>query len=839
MWNNYSRTVESTAIPSTRKSKLFYRLAGHKLLFLFLIQILFVGASYAQNISEKVADLEATEGFFTYYFDQNEDKLWLKVTELNNEFLYANYLAAGVGSNDIGLDRSQQGGERVVYFEKRGPKLFLIQPNLRYIAQSDNELEKKSVREAFASSILYGFPIEAEENGAYLIDLTPFLMRDAHGVTDRLRGMREGSYSLDKSRSALYSEGTFNFPKNTEFETMLTFTGSNPGREVRSVVPDPSAITVRQHHSFVELPDNKYTPRVYDPRAGYYPTTFMDYASPIEQDMAVRFINRHRLEKKNPTAEVSEAVEPIIYYLDNGTPEPVRSALLDGARWWNQAFEAIGYKDAFQVKVLPDDAHPLDIRYNVINWVHRSTRGWSYGGSVVDPRTGEIIKGNVLLGSLRVRQDYMIATGLLAPFSEESESEGVLENLANSPMMEMALARIRQLSAHEVGHTLGIYHNFASSVNDRASVMDYPHPKVDIIDGELNLDDAYDTAIGDWDKVTIAYGYQDFPDNVDETKALNELLEQVHARGLDYISDNDARPQGGAHPTAHLWDYGQDPIEQLAHILEVRDIALTQFGMANIPSGRPTTYLEDVLVPIYFFHRYQVEGTVKLIGGMEYTYKIKGDNQPSPRIVRASAQRNALQAVLSTLEPGVLALPPSLLDMIPPRPAGLPSTRELFSGRTGPSLDALSIAQSSANMTLGLLLHPERANRLVEYGARDNNLSLEETLDALLTVTWGKEESQSYQGAIQEVVNYEVVRHMIALHASSQSSPLTKAIVLDKLESVASMIEGFMRPMARQAALMIDQYLDDPAIFEASPALRVPPGSPIGSDWMRYCSTDF
>jgi hypothetical protein len=839
MWNNYSRTVESTAIPSTRKSKLFYRLAGHKLLFLFLIQILFVGASYAQNISEKVADLEATEGFFTYYFDQNEDKLWLKVTELNNEFLYANYLAAGVGSNDIGLDRSQQGGERVVYFEKRGPKLFLIQPNLRYIAQSDNELEKKSVQEAFASSILYGFPIEAEENGAYLIDLTPFLMRDAHGVTDRLRGMREGSYSLDKSRSALYSEGTFNFPKNTEFETMLTFTGSNPGREVRSVVPDPSAITVRQHHSFVELPDNKYTPRVYDPRAGYYPTTFMDYASPIEQDMAVRFINRHRLEKKNPTAEVSEAVEPIIYYLDNGTPEPVRSALLDGARWWNQAFEAIGYKDAFQVKVLPDDAHPLDIRYNVINWVHRSTRGWSYGGSVVDPRTGEIIKGNVLLGSLRVRQDYMIATGLLAPFSEESESEGVLENLANSPMMEMALARIRQLSAHEVGHTLGIYHNFASSVNDRASVMDYPHPKVDIIDGELNLDDAYDTAIGDWDKVTIAYGYQDFPDNVDETMALNELLEQVHARGLDYISDNDARPQGGAHPTAHLWDYGQDPIEQLAHILEVRDIALTQFGMANIPSGRPTTYLEDVLVPIYFFHRYQVEGTVKLIGGMEYTYKIKGDNQPSPRIVRASAQRNALQAVLSTLEPGVLALPPSLLDMIPPRPAGLPSTRELFSGRTGPSLDALSIAQSSANMTLGLLLHPERANRLVEYGARDNNLSLEETLDALLTVTWGKEESQSYQGAIQEVVNYEVVRHMIALHASSQSSPLTKAIVLDKLESVASMMEGFMRPMARQAALMIDQYLDDPAIFEASPALRVPPGSPIGSDWMRYCSTDF
>ena len=791
----------------------------------------------AQSIQEKVGDTPATEGFFDYYYDQSQDKIWLKVETLGQEFLYANYLAAGVGSNDIGLDRSQQGGERVVYFEKRGAKLMLIQPNLRYVARSENELEKKSVREAFASSVLFGFPVEAEENGAYLIDLTPFLMRDAHGVTDRLRGMREGNYSLDKSRSSLYAEGTFNFPMNSEFETLLTFTGSNPGREVRSVVPDPSAITVRQHHSFVALPDDNYTPRAYDPRAGYYPTTFMDYAAPIEEDMAVRFINRHRLEKKDPTAEISEAVEPIVYYLDNGTPEPVRSALLDGALWWNQAFEAAGYKDAFQVKVLPDDAHPLDIRYNVINWVHRSTRGWSYGGSVVDPRTGEIIKGNVLLGSLRVRQDFMIATGLLAPFSEESMQE--MDELSNSPMMEMALARIRQLSAHEVGHTLGIYHNFASSVNNRASVMDYPHPKVDIVEGALNLDDAYDVGIGEWDKATIAYGYQDFPDGTDEAAALNAILEQVRRDGLDYISDNDARPQSGSHPTAHLWDYGQNPVQQLDHILEVREIALSQFGLANIPNGRPLTYLEDVMVPIYFFHRYQVEGTVKMIGGMEYSYKLKGDNQRNPRIVRASVQREALQAVLKTLEPEVLALPESLLDIIPPRPAGLPSTRELFSGRTGPSLDALSIAQSSANMTLGLLLNPERANRLVEYGARDNNLSLEETIDALLTVTWGKEEERGYEGAIQEVVNYEVVRHLLALHASDRSSPLTKAIVLDKFNSLKTIMEGFMRPMAGQGAFMIEQYLHNPSTFEASGALNVPPGSPIGSGWMEYCSTDF
>ncbi len=773
------------------------------------------------SIQEKTDGLTVTEGYFDYYFDEAKDQLWLKIDKLDTEFLYANYLSAGVGSNDIGLDRSQQGGERIVYFEKRGPKVFLIQPNLDYIARSDNELEKKSVREAFASSILHAFPVAAEEDGEYLIDLTPFLIRDAHNVTGRLRGRGEGNYSLDKSRSSLYKEGTFNFPENSEFETRLTFSGSNPGGQVRSVVPSPTSITVRQHHSFVELPDDNYTPRKYDPRGGYYPTSFMDYASPIDEPMEIRFINRHRLEKKDPSAELSEAVEPIIYYLDNGTPEPVRSALLDGARWWDEAFEAAGYKDAFQVRILPDDAHPLDIRYNVINWVHRSTRGWSYGGSVVDPRTGEIIKGNVLLGSLRVRQDYMIATGLLAPFEEGAEDD--------PRMLEMALARIRQLSAHEIGHTLGIYHNFTSSINNRASVMDYPHPKVDIINGELDLSDAYDVGIGDWDKVTIAFGYQDFPEGTNEDEALNEILEDAHDRGLKYISDSDARPQGGAHPFAHLWEYGDDPVSQLSHILEVREIALSNFGEANIPMGTPMTYLEDVLVPIYLFHRYQLEGTVKLIGGLDYSYKLRGDNQPNPQIVDARTQRRALQEMLSAIDPEVLALPENVLDMIPTRPPGIPSTRELFGGNTGPSLDALAIAETAANIPISLILNPWRANRLVEYGARDNNLSLEETIQELIESSWGKKAGDDYLGSIQQVVNYLVTVNLIKLHASGQSNPLTKAIVFDKLQELEEMLSERDFPMAQQSAVMIESYLDDPEEFEMPNSLSPPPGSPIGS----------
>ena len=614
---------------------------------------------------------------------------------------------------------------------------------------------------------------------------------------------------------------------NTEFEAMLTFAGNPTGRYLRSVVPDANSITVRTHHSFVQLPDDNYEPREFDPRGGFYATSYQDYATPIGEPIVKRFINRHRLQKKNPGAAVSEAVEPIVYYLDNGTPEPVRSALLDGARWWNQAFEAAGYKDAFQVKVLPDDAHPLDIRYNVINWVHRSTRGWSYGGSVTDPRTGEIIKGNVLLGSLRVRQDYMIAQGLLAPFKEGNEDD--------PRMLEMALARIRQLSAHEVGHTLGIFHNFAASVNGRESVMDYPHPKVDIKNGKLDLSDAYDVGIGEWDKVTIKFGYQDFAKGINEKEALNKILETAHLDGLKYISDSDARPQGGAHPYAHLWEYGTDPATQLTHILEVRKIVLSNFGEANIRKGTSMSELEDVLVPIYLFHRYQLEGTVKMIGGLNYYYKLRGDNQPNMEIVDAATQRKALNEMLKAIDPKVLAIPENLLDLIPTRPAGISSSRELFSGNTGPSLDALGIAETASDLPIGLILNPQRANRLVEYGARDNNLSLEEVIDELIENSWKKRSSRGYLGSIQNVVNFVVTKNLIELHTSNQANPITKAIVGAKLVELEEMLSEEDNAYALQAVMMIESYLDDPEEFQIPRTQSAPPGSPIGSGPMFYC----
>jgi Met-zincin/Domain of unknown function (DUF5117) len=789
-------------------------------------------AGSTPTIVEKTAGAQKLAGYFNLYWDAKQGKLWLEIDKWDTEFLYQSSLPAGVGSNDIGLDRGQLGGTHIVRFERSGPKVLLIQSNLDYRAISNDADERRAVRDSFAESALWGFTVAAEENGHALVDATDFFLRDAHHVPEALRRTKQGTYKLDATRCFLYLPRTKNFPLNTEFEATLTFTGDDPGQWVKQVTPAPEAITVREHHSFVQLPPPGYKPRIYDPRSSFFGISYMDYATPISEPIVKRFASRHRLEKKDPRAASSEAVQPIVYYLDRGAPEPIRSALLEGARWWNQAFEAAGYKNAFRVELMPEGADPMDLRYNVIQWVHRATRGWSYGAGVVDPRTGEIIKGHVTLGSLRVRQDYLIAEGLLAPYEK---------GLAVSPkMQEMALARLRQLAAHEVGHTLGLLHNYSASTVNRSSVMDYPSPVATLgADGVPDVSQAYAAGIGEWDKVSIAWGYQDFPTGVDEHAALNKILTDAFERGLRYLTDQDARPPGSSSSVAHLWDSGSNAIDELDRLMKVRAAALRRFGENNIREGAPLATIEDALVPIYMLHRYQVEAASKLVGGIDYTFALRGDGEAPTRVVPAAEQRRALAAVLATLKPEALALPEPLLRMIPPRPPDYERGREHFKIRTSPAFDALAPAEAAAQHTLQFLFTPERTARLVEFHAREaGNLGLAEVLDAVVAATWKAPHDAAYSGEIGRVVDNVVLYDLMALAANERAAEQVRAIASQRLEQ----LKAWAGPAQNQAgnsaqaahlffaAQEIERFQKDPRRLELTPPSEPPDGPPIGDD---------
>ena len=785
------------------------------------------------TIAEKTAGMEEKAGYFNIYWDAKQGKLWLEIdkNKWDADFLYQSSLPAGVGSNDIGLDRGQLGATRVVRFERSGPKVLLIQENLDYRAVSDDADERRAVKESFAESVLWGFSVGAETEKSVLVDATDFYLRDAHGITETLKSTKQGAFHLDASRCALYLANTKNFPLNTEVEATLTFVGDEPGNWVKQVTPNPNAMTVREHHSFVQLPPPGYKPREYDPRGGFLATSYLDYATPLGEPIVKRFIVRHRLEKKDPNAAVSEPVKPIVYYLDRGAPEPIRSALLDGARWWEQAFEAAGFKNAFHVELLPEDADPMDLRYNVIQWVHRATRGWSYGASVVDPRTGEIIKGHVTLGSQRVRQDYLIAEGLLAPYEKGKPIP--------TAMRELALARLRQLAAHEVGHTLGLMHNFSASTVHRSSVMDYPPAYVALgADGMPDVSNAYATGIGDWDKAAIAYGYTEFPKGTDEHAALTKMLNADFAKGLRYLTDQDARPDGSSSAQAHLWDSGSNPVEELNRLMKVRAVALKRFGENNIKEGAPLATIEDALVPIYMLHRYQAEAASKLIGGMDYTFAVRGDGETATTIVSPAEQRRALGAVLATLKPEELALPESLLKIIPPRPPEYPRGREHFKVHTGPAFDSLAPAEAAAEQTLQFLFNSQRAARLVEFHARDTaNPSLEEVLDAVLAATWKAPSETGYDAEIGRVVDDVALYDLMRLAADEHALDQARAIASLKLDD----LKGWMKTAAADAKdpeqkahlyfaeTQIEQFQKDPKKIGLTTPAEPPDGPPIGS----------
>ncbi|WP_411818190.1 zinc-dependent metalloprotease [Hyphococcus sp. DH-69] len=798
------------------------------------------------------------DGFLTLFTDPDAGRVLAQFPTADDDgvslrAIYASGLTSGLGSNPIGLDRGLFESGVIVAFRKVGAKLVVEQENWTYRASSENPLERKAVRESFARSFLWaGNVIETGPNGEMLVDISGFLTRDGLGVQAALKAHPKGGhYTIAADRTFPDTENVFAFPDNAEFDSYMTLVSDEPGREVRSTAADARSVTLIVHHSLVRLPDDGYEPRIFDPRSGVIDVPYYDFSAPLDAPIIQTYARRYRLEKEDPSEETSPAINPIVFYVDPGAPPQIRNALIEGASWWNEAFEAAGFEDAFRVEPLPEGAHPRDARYNVISWTHRQTRGWSYGGGISDPRTGEMIKGSVILGSQRVRQDRMIFEGLVGAANSGTGGE-------NDPV-NIALKRIRQLSAHEVGHSLGFAHNFAASTNDRASVMDYPAPLVTVgDDGSLDLSSAYDQGIGAWDKAAATWLYAQFPDEADEPEELSKIIDETYSSGLRFVGDSEGRSVATANPYGSVWDNGEDAVKALRDTMAVRRIALDQFGPHVIKSGRSMAELRAVIVPIYLYHRYQIAAAAKLVGGYDFTYKSNGDDLEAAKPVSDEVQRAALAALSETLDPSALTLSDDVVNMISPPLGGFGSAdrTEAFAGNTGPVFDLLAAADSAATLSLGALLHPDRAARLVDYKSRNQeNLGLLEVLQEIERTIFASQNTARKQ-AIAHRVQTRYISTLINMSGGSAAAgeiqaaavglssgggqvatPDVQAIIDLYLKGLRTriapgLLEGQTVERAHREWLIanIDRHFERPAParLPVVNAPETPPGSPIG-----------
>ncbi|GAB2841814.1 zinc-dependent metalloprotease [Pseudoduganella ginsengisoli] len=789
-------------------------------------------AAPTKTLQEQTQGLAAQAGFIDLWRDTAQGRVLLGVSALDQPFLLMSSLPYALGSNDVGLDRRQSGDVKMVRFQKHGARLFLVQDNTRFMANSTDADERAAVQESFAGAVLWAGDILASEGNRHLVDFSSFLLADQHGVSARLAETKQGAYAVDARRSAVLAADAKAYPDNIELEALLTFQGPGQGEWVRQVAADPNSLTMRQHISMVRLPDSGYHPRAYHPQSGGFDTGYYDYATPLASSLDVRWQVRHRLEKTDPNAAVSTVKKPIVYYVDRGAPEPVRSALLEGARWWATAFEKAGFKDAYKVELLPEGADPMDVRYNIITWTHRATRGWSYGNALSNPLTGEIIRGAVTLGSQRVRQDILIAESLLAPYGKEGSKEKLAE--------QMALARLRQLSAHEVGHTLGFAHNFAASRHGNGSVMDYPHPVLKLTaQGDVDLADAYGAGVGPWDDYIVKHVYGQFAG--DEQAALAQLRREAQAAGMTYVSDADARSPSASHPHGLLWDFGPDIVKTWDSLAAVRKRALENFSFNVLPDARQAGEIEARLVPVYLLQRYQAEGLARLLAGGEFDYASVSDIRTGiahggVRPVPAATQRAALNKLASTLQAEYLALPPKVLDVLTPPSQGYERNKEYFDTRMGGVFDALSAAEAAAAHSASFLLDAGRLNRIAWQHARDAaQPGVAEVLDVLVQRTWRRDAvpaSLAGGEAVQLAANWVVLDTMLQTLQGGKLHAGVDAEVRTALAGLSGWLvknggKGVTASSRKEASALINAYLQDPRSVKLRNLPTVPPGAPI------------
>lgn len=789
-------------------------------------------AAYAQSVS----GLTRQDGLLTVFADAASGKVLIQLPAAAEDgtlarVIHHTALRTGVGSAVTGLDRAQIGPTNILAFRRIGKRVVAEFENPRYRATVGSVEEQAAARDAFVGSTVWaGDIVSTAPDGGVLVDISSFVTRDAHGIVQGLARAGQGTLRAVPELTLVDPAAARAFPDNVEIEARLTFAVEGPGSVLRQIAPDARLATFTVRHSFIRLPDAGFVPRPYDPRTGALSTLVTDFSAPLDAPIVSRLANRFRLVKTDPTAARSTVVEPIVFYVDRAAPEPIRSALVEGAMWWADAFERAGYIDAYRVEVLPEGVDPLDARYNVINWVNRATRSWSYGQSVVDPRTGEIVKGSVLLGSLRVRQDMLIFEGLVG--TAETGQGG-----PNDPQ-QVALARIRQLSAHEVGHAIGLLHNFAASTQDRASVMDYPVPQIAVNEDRLDFTEAYAVGMGGWDRFAIDWLY------ADASQAELDRRATEGAATWRFVSDGDARVGGDSQVWGSLWDNGADPVAELNHLMQVRRIALDRFGLANAPHGSAVNDLRRRLVPIYLYHRYQVDAVAKLVGGLDYGYPVVGDGREAAVPVAAATQRAALHSLLATLAPAELDLSDPLLSLLAAQQSGEDDPQhdiEVFASRQGRAFDPGSAAEVAADVTLSALFAPQRVERLTDAGRRDASaLGLGETIDAVTAAAFAPAAGRLGEPARR--VQARTVLTLAGLLRSDRVSATSAAVISDRLETLASRLTASRSADSVQRAhdrwlggLLRDSVRLDQLLEANRVETPTPPGSPIGAEACWHC----
>ena len=747
--------------------------------------------------------------------------------------LYSTAMRTGLGSAPLALDRGKIGNTQLLAFRRIGGKIAVQFENPRFRNTSGGPDRQTAVASDFGISTVWLTDIaETLPDGRIVIDIAPFLALDTLGIAASLNAELDSlgvgaatslggkGFRLEDKLSLADPASVKVFPDNIEVDAVQTFVSDNPGVEVENIVPDPRKVTLSVHHSFVRLPSPGFKPLAFDPRLGGFSTQVVDFGAPLGAAVVKDLANRFRLEKTDPAAPRSRVKKPIVYYIDRNTPDAIRPALLEGIGWWADAFDAAGFIDAFRVELLPEGADPLDVRYNMVNWVDRATRGWAYGQQITDPRTGEIVKGMVVLGSLRARQDIQIFQALVG--AGELNSGG-----PNDPV-KVALDRLAQLGAHEVGHTLGFAHNFAASTQDRASVMDYPPPRIGLVDGKPYLSDAYAKGIGSWDTATVRWLYGEAGE-AEVTKA---------AAAFRFVQDDNARSPDSAYVWGGLWDDGTDPTAELTRMMQVRAAALARFGLGTLSAGEPVANLRRRFVPLWLLHRYQLVAAAKQIGGVDFTYAVNGGGREAAQPVAAAQQRAALDAILATISPEALRVPAALLPLLSAAQNGASDRQydtEIFATAGGPVFDPLVAADAAAQLTVQTLIAPRRLARLVAQQQGDPGMpGLGELLERLTATVLGRTGDD-----LGRRIAYRTLVTMAQVARRPDASPEVAAALDQALEDAGQRLarqraEGPGRAWALSLSRrLLDAEQREKLAASLPRAVTVPPGDPIGEDvWM-------